>query len=105
MQKEWGRRVKGVEITESIMKWVPSQGCLNKTGDNAIPLFIVSTNGSKCCHLRFHTDPSGTFIKYEAKAIGSGSEAAQSELQDKWHKVRVDLAWIHRHASDVLCSK
>jgi len=36
---------------------------------------------------RFHTDPSGTFMKYEAKAIGSGSEAAQAELQDKWHKV------------------
>lgn len=36
---------------------------------------------------RFHTDPSGTFIRYDAKAIGSGSEAAQSELQDKWHKV------------------
>ncbi|KZP15663.1 proteasome subunit alpha type 5 [Athelia psychrophila] len=34
----------------------------------------------------FHTDPSGTFMKYDAKAIGSGSEAAQSELQDKWHK-------------------
>ncbi|KAF9790372.1 proteasome subunit alpha type 5 [Thelephora terrestris] len=33
----------------------------------------------------FHTDPSGTFTRYEAKAIGSGSEAAQSELQDKWH--------------------
>jgi len=33
----------------------------------------------------FHTDPSGTFIRYEAKAIGSGSEAAQAELQDKWH--------------------
>jgi len=33
----------------------------------------------------FHTDPSGTFMRYEAKAIGSGSEAAQSELQDKWH--------------------
>jgi len=33
----------------------------------------------------FHTDPSGTFMKYEAKAIGSGSEAAQSELQDKYH--------------------
>ena len=26
-------------------------------------------------------------MKYEAKAIGSGSEAAQSELQDKWHSV------------------
>lgn len=37
---------------------------------------------------RFHTDPSGTFVRYEAKAIGSGSEAAQSELQDKWHSVR-----------------
>ena len=36
---------------------------------------------------RFHTDPSGTFVRYDAKAIGSGSEAAQSELQDKWHKV------------------
>lgn len=34
----------------------------------------------------FHTDPSGTFVRYEAKAIGSGSEAAQSELQDKWHR-------------------
>jgi len=40
---------------------------------------------------RYHTDPSGTFVRYEAKAIGSGSEAAQSELQDKWHKVR----WIY----------
>ena len=36
---------------------------------------------------RFHTDPSGTFVRYEAKAVGSGSEAAQSELQDKWHSV------------------
>jgi len=34
----------------------------------------------------FHTDPSGTFVRFDAKAIGSGSEAAQSELQDKWHK-------------------
>jgi 20S proteasome alpha/beta subunit len=42
---------------------------------------------------RFHTDPSGTFMKYEAKAIGSGSEAAQSELQDKYHKVLVSY-WI-----------
>ena len=30
-------------------------------------------------------------MRYEAKAIGSGSEAAQSELQDKWHSVRNDL--------------
>eukprot|EP00884_Botryococcus_braunii_P016366 jgi/Botrbrau1/3412/Bobra.0337s0045.1 len=30
----------------------------------------------------FHTDPSGTYVKYEAKAIGSGSEGAQSALQE-----------------------
>jgi 20S proteasome subunit alpha 5 len=34
----------------------------------------------------FHTDPSGTFIQYEAKAIGAGSEGAQSSLQDKYSK-------------------
>lgn len=36
---------------------------------------------------RYHMDPSGTFIKYEAKAIGSGSEGAQQALQDVYHKV------------------
>ncbi|KAG2186576.1 hypothetical protein INT44_002800 [Umbelopsis vinacea] len=34
----------------------------------------------------FHADPSGTFMSYNAKAIGSGSEGAQTELQDNWHK-------------------
>ena len=33
-------------------------------------------------------------MRYDAKAIGSGSEAAQSELQDKWHKVSVDLSAV-----------
>jgi len=33
----------------------------------------------------YHTDPSGTYIQYEAKAIGSGSEGAQSTLQEKYH--------------------
>lgn len=28
-------------------------------------------------------------------AIGSGSEAAQSELQDKYHKVRLQIPKIH----------
>ena len=36
---------------------------------------------------RFHTDPSGTYVKYEAKAIGSGSEGAQTNLQDQYNKV------------------
>jgi len=34
----------------------------------------------------FHCDPSGTYTKYEAKAIGSGSEGAQTTLQDQFHK-------------------
>lgn len=37
----------------------------------------------------FHADPSGTFMRYDAKAIGSGSEGAQTELQERWHKVCV----------------
>ena len=37
---------------------------------------------------RFHVDPSGTYNRYEAKAIGSGSEGAQQSLQEVYHKVR-----------------
>lgn len=35
----------------------------------------------------FHADPSGTFMSYHAKAIGSGSEGAQNELEKEYHKV------------------
>lgn len=34
----------------------------------------------------FHTDPSGTFVRYEAKAIGAASEGAQTTLQEEYHK-------------------
>ena len=30
----------------------------------------------------YHTDPSGTFVRFKAKAIGSGSEGAQTNLQE-----------------------
>lgn len=33
----------------------------------------------------YHTEPTGTFYRYEAKAIGSGSEGAQNELQQEYH--------------------
>ena len=36
---------------------------------------------------RYHMDPSGTFLQFDAKAIGSGSEGAQSQLQEQYHKV------------------
>ena len=34
----------------------------------------------------WHLDPSGTYTMYDAKAIGSGSEGAQSSLQEVYHK-------------------
>ena len=32
----------------------------------------------------YHTDPSGTFVKFTAQAIGSGSEGAQTALQEEY---------------------
>jgi 20S proteasome subunit alpha 5 len=32
----------------------------------------------------FFSDPSGTYLQYKAKAIGAGSEGAQSTLQEKF---------------------
>ena len=34
----------------------------------------------------YHTDPSGTFTRFDAKAIGAGSEGAQTSLQEQYHK-------------------
>ena len=31
-------------------------------------------------------DPSGTYLQFDAKAIGSGSEGAQQSLQEQYHK-------------------
>ena len=37
-------------------------------------------------HYSYHAEPSGTFYRYDAKAIGSGSEGAQAELVNEYHK-------------------
>jgi len=34
----------------------------------------------------YHMDPSGTYLQFDAKAIGSGSEGAQQSLQEAYHK-------------------
>jgi 20S proteasome alpha/beta subunit len=36
---------------------------------------------------RYHTDPSGTFWQCNAKAIGSGSEGADTALQEHYELV------------------
>lgn len=47
-------------------------------------LFATTTNLSYLD--RYHAEPSGTFYRYDAKAIGSGSEGAQAELQNEYHR-------------------
>eukprot|EP00850_Spirogloea_muscicola_P023478 SM000360S13672 [mRNA] locus=s360:80872:82799:+ [translate_table: standard] len=49
-----------------------------------VALLIAGNDETGPC--LYHTDPSGTFVRYEAKAIGSGSEGAQSALQDSYKK-------------------
>ncbi len=44
---------------------------------------------------RYHADPSGTLMRYDAKAIGSGSEGAQTELQEHYHKVPVSFSCLN----------
>jgi 20S proteasome subunit alpha 5 len=34
----------------------------------------------------FHADPSGTYVAYDAQAIGSGSEGARTLLQERYNK-------------------
>jgi len=34
----------------------------------------------------YHTDPAGTYTQYDAKAIGAGSEGAQTTLQERYNK-------------------
>lgn len=34
----------------------------------------------------YHTDPSGTYTKYDAEAIGAGSEGARTQLQEHYNK-------------------
>lgn len=48
----------------------------------ALLIMGIDENGPQL----YHADPSGTFVRYDAKAIGSGSEGAQGELQEKYRK-------------------
>lgn len=50
---------------------------------------------------RFHLDPSGTYTRYDAKAIGSGSEGAQTSLQEMYHKVSMCGVFVHYDYRDL----
>ena len=49
----------------------------------------------------YTTDPSGTYVKYGAKAVGSGSEGAQNALQESY-KPEMSLAEAETLALSVL---
>lgn len=49
-----------------------------------VALLVAGVDKEKGPQL-YHTEPSGTFYRYDAKAIGSGSEGAQAELQNEYH--------------------
>jgi len=58
------------------------QGAMSRPFGVALLFAGVDANGPQL----FHMDPSGTFIQYDAKAIGSGSEGAQQALQEVYNK-------------------
>jgi len=51
----------------------------------------------------YHTDPAGTWTQYDAKAIGAGSEGANTSLQERYNK-SMSLAEAQKLALDVLKS-
>ncbi|KAK9101647.1 hypothetical protein Scep_025077 [Stephania cephalantha] len=78
--------------------WVGGgHGFLHKFSD-AIHLSYASVLiQSQLMFLVYYTDPSGTFWQCNAKAIGSGSEGADSSLQEQYNKVtpnNVDIAKV-----------
>merc|ERR1712115_91148 len=57
-------------------------GVMSRPFGVAILFAGVDENGTQL----YHMDPSGTYLQFDAKAIGSGSEGAQQSLQEAYHK-------------------
>lgn len=49
----------------------------------------------------YHCDPTGSYTKYEAKAIGAAAEGAQATLQERYHTA-MSLAEAKKLAMEVL---
>lgn len=72
------RSMRGIERVLGALS--PALPCPSALWGYSGPLFQPLPIGPPWLR-RFHTDPSGTYVRYEAKAIGSGSEGAQTALQ------------------------
>jgi len=71
----WRRRERASTVRHFVSILLLSQ---------VLPCSIPATT---CVYGRYHTDPSGTYSQYEAKAIGAGSEGANTALQEHYNKV------------------
>ncbi|CAH1251243.1 proteasome subunit alpha type-5-like [Branchiostoma lanceolatum] len=60
----------------------PDPGAMSRPFGVALLVAGIDEKGPQLLHM----DPSGTYVQYDAKAIGSGSEGAQSSLQEVYHK-------------------
>ena len=54
-----------------------------------------------CKSSLYSLDPSGTYVRCDAKAIGSGAEGAQGSLGDVYHK-DISLKEATKHALTIL---
>lgn len=81
---------EGAEGEESIMSRPFGVALLIAGIDEDGPQLWVTLSNLRIRRLmdytRYHAEPSGTFYRYDAKAIGSGSEGAQDGLQKEYHK-------------------
>ncbi|KAG4304703.1 hypothetical protein PORY_001756 [Pneumocystis oryctolagi] len=78
----------GVEsVTQSICDWALQFGedtdetVMSRPFGVAFLIAGIDENGPQL----YHAEPSGTYYRYDAKAIGAGSEGAQTELQNEYH--------------------
>ncbi|KAI9476685.1 proteasome component pup2 [Coemansia sp. RSA 989] len=96
-------RVEALSHTFSYEEPIPVESCTQAVCDLALR-FGESADGQESTMSRpfgvalliagvdergpqlYHTNPSGTFWGYEAKAIGAGSEGAQTALQEQYHR-------------------
>lgn len=72
---------------------------------------LIAGFDAKLGYQLFHMDPSGTYVQCDAKAIGSGCEAAQQSLEEAYHKeiklqdgVKVLLNILHQVMEDKVSS-
>lgn len=61
-------------------------GTMSRPFGVALLLAGVDKEGGVATPVLYSADPSGTYIAYDAKAIGSGSEGAQTALQESYDK-------------------